>query len=627
GKVVIKMRDEEMDRQPLKAIKPAVDMMVTVKTYFHPNKVYIITGGLGGMGREMIPWMQNLGARKFIVTSRTSIKNNYIKFLVNRFRNDKHYASEWLVSTADCITTEGTQQLLKEAQKLGPIGGVFHLAVNLSDGFVANHTIDTFGVTIDVKAKILVNLDQLSRQLTYNLDYFVAFTSIGTGKGSASLTNYGYGNSMCERICEARRRDGLHGLAVQLGPIAGVGMVEYLEHRDEIYRVTALKQVNVHSYCELLDTLLAINTPVVTGFGYQDTQIATHGTRQSRMIEDLWHQLGIDPDDTPSNVTIGDIGVESLFAVEIQHEFERQWRVQASLYHVRTINIGMLKEFGHGDYLPLKNHLEAMISLSHALSNQVFIIASDECIKLNNITTGRPIYIMPTLTTNFSTFADWAQKHDRPVIGLNWTRDLNKLSSLTEVNEHFEQLLRRLEPNGAFDVVGHFDSGPLCVSLARAEWATVNAVIVDAFDELKLGDDNDQARLSPDVVIKVAVAEFPEAVRATVVRDINNEPDLNRKIGVIVKEMLDIAGKVLPINDIKEIFQIMYARILILSEFTMDKRTKVTMEQKLSLNMTGKLTIVKPLKIVHDADVRAVIDKTLSDYFLPNNKITGPRYS
>ena len=27
--------------------------------------------------------------------------------------------------------------------------------------------------------------------------------------------------------------------------------------------------------------------------------------------------------------------------------------------------------------------------------------------------------------------------------------------------------------------------------------------------------------------------------------------------------MLDIAGKVLPINDIKEIFQIMYARILI----------------------------------------------------------------
>ena len=146
------------------------------------------------------------------------------------------------------------------------------------------------------------------------------------------------------------------------------------------------------------------------------------------MIENLWKLLGIDPDATPNVVTIGDIGVESLFAVEIQHEFERQCHVQASLYHVRTINIGMLKEFGNDEYQSVKSHLEAMISLSLALSNQVFIIASDECTKLNNITTGQPIYIMPTLTTNFSTFADWAQKHDRPVIGLNWTRELNKLS-------------------------------------------------------------------------------------------------------------------------------------------------------------------------------------------------------
>ncbi|CAG2103413.1 unnamed protein product [Medioppia subpectinata] len=45
GKVVIKMRDEEMDRRPLKTIKPAVIMNTMIKTFFDPNKVYIITGG------------------------------------------------------------------------------------------------------------------------------------------------------------------------------------------------------------------------------------------------------------------------------------------------------------------------------------------------------------------------------------------------------------------------------------------------------------------------------------------------------------------------------------------------------------------------------------------------------
>lgn len=34
-----------------------------------------------------------------------------------------------LVSTSDIGTLEGTQQLIEEALKLGPVGGIFNLAV------------------------------------------------------------------------------------------------------------------------------------------------------------------------------------------------------------------------------------------------------------------------------------------------------------------------------------------------------------------------------------------------------------------------------------------------------------------------------------------------------------------
>ncbi|CAG2107868.1 unnamed protein product [Medioppia subpectinata] len=238
GKVIVKMRDEEIERTALTFIKPVPKLLVSVKTYFNANKVYIITGGLGGFGLELIPWMQSLGARKFVVTSRSGLKTDYQKFIVNRFvkksQNKKYFASDLMVSTANGLTIEGTKQLLNEAKELAPIGG------------------------------ILANLDQMTRQLDYKLDYFVVFSSISCGKGSPGQSNYGFGNSLCERICEERRRDGLHGLAVQYGPIGDVGVFESTSNKAST--------------------------------------------------------VGIDPKCTPNDTTLGDIGLDSMFAVELQQE-------------------------------------------------------------------------------------------------------------------------------------------------------------------------------------------------------------------------------------------------------------------------------------------------------------------
>jgi len=43
------------------------------------------------------------------------------------------------------------------------------------------------------------------------LEWFVVFSSIVSWYGNAGQANYGYGNSVMERICERRRSDGLPG--------------------------------------------------------------------------------------------------------------------------------------------------------------------------------------------------------------------------------------------------------------------------------------------------------------------------------------------------------------------------------------------------------------------------------
>ena len=132
GKLVIKIREEEHNRIALKGFNPTLKLNVTVKTYFDPKKVYIITGGLGGFGLELTHWMIFKGARNIVLTSRTGVKTNYQKFVLKRFESfgERFHMikSNIIVSTHDSKTIEGSKQLINEAKSLGPIGGVFHLA-------------------------------------------------------------------------------------------------------------------------------------------------------------------------------------------------------------------------------------------------------------------------------------------------------------------------------------------------------------------------------------------------------------------------------------------------------------------------------------------------------------------
>lgn len=51
------------------------------------------------------------------------------------------------------------------------------------------------------------------------------FSSAASGYGNVAQSNYGYANSICERICERRRKIGLPALCIQWGPVSDVGIV------------------------------------------------------------------------------------------------------------------------------------------------------------------------------------------------------------------------------------------------------------------------------------------------------------------------------------------------------------------------------------------------------------------
>ncbi len=75
-----------------------------------------------------------------------------------------------------------------------------------------NQSREQFQQVADPKVAGTQNLDQVTRQrCSRTLDWFVVFSSVSCGRGNAGQANYGFANSLMERVCEHRKHDGFPG--------------------------------------------------------------------------------------------------------------------------------------------------------------------------------------------------------------------------------------------------------------------------------------------------------------------------------------------------------------------------------------------------------------------------------
>ncbi|CAG2166966.1 unnamed protein product [Oppiella nova] len=588
GRLIIKFRDEETVRTPLLAMNRTMNMRTTVKTFFDPNKVYVITEGLGTFGLELIQWMHYRGGRKFVVTSRYGITTDYQKFIINRFKevskSDKNLSLDLLVSTANGMTIEGTQQLLNEAKNLGPIGGVFHLALALYNELFEQQFLEDFCAAVDIKHKIFAHLDQLSRQLAYKLDYFVVFSSVSCGKGNGGQSNYGFGNSMCERICDERRRDGLHGLAVQYGPIGDVGVMGGV---DQGLGFTSMRKQRIHSCCDVLDKLLAMNTPIVTSYIRVNNQ-TKEGTLEQNFIESIWRDMNIDPNVTPNDTTLADIGMESMFAVVLQQKLEKEYKMSLTVNLIKCLTVGLLKESENAKTGLVQSYLNSLRQSTDFLLKYNFHISKEKTIALNKCQTGKRLYILPPFELNFTAWEEWALRANRPVIGLNWTPDVSRLTSLQEVTKYYVNLLKHLEPmDGKYDVIGHLDGAVICTQLVVKGMADI-AVAIDAINYKHFYVDN---KLNDDFmskfVIKSLLKQIPDSYVNKILKEIS---DIKTKIAIIGKELVGLGGRGLVATDLTHVLEIMFARIECLLEYRLNATTMH------SNDMKTQLVVIKPIE-------------------------------
>lgn len=85
-----------------------------------------LSGGLGGLGLELIDWLILRGARNLIISSRRGITTGYQRWKIQKW---KTRGAKIIICTDDITVKQGVRNLLEKANTLGPIVAIFNLAM------------------------------------------------------------------------------------------------------------------------------------------------------------------------------------------------------------------------------------------------------------------------------------------------------------------------------------------------------------------------------------------------------------------------------------------------------------------------------------------------------------------
>lgn len=118
----------------------------------------------------------------------------------------------------------------------------------------------------------------------------MVFSSVSCGRGNAGQTNYGMANSIMERICELRKRDGYPAVAVQWGAIGEVGLVAEMQEMQTEIEIGGTLQQRISSCLAVLDSFLRQDEPIVSSMVVAEKRGGAGGA--NNIVEVVMQVLG-----------------------------------------------------------------------------------------------------------------------------------------------------------------------------------------------------------------------------------------------------------------------------------------------------------------------------------------------
>lgn len=184
---------------------------VTENVRLRKQGVYLITGGLGGVGLELAEYLAQTVQAKLILLGRSAFpdqdkwsewlsthdQQNRISQKIQKLQAMKALGAEVMIVSADVTNLDQMSVVLnKSNQRFGEIHGVIHAAAVYGGGMMQLTTKETVASALAPKVqgtRVLETLFQASQ-----LDFFVLCSSLNSFVGESGMADYTAGNAFID---------------------------------------------------------------------------------------------------------------------------------------------------------------------------------------------------------------------------------------------------------------------------------------------------------------------------------------------------------------------------------------------------------------------------------------------
>ncbi|KAK2886654.1 phthioceranic/hydroxyphthioceranic acid synthase-like [Channa argus] len=381
-----------------------IPLLGAKKQLFRKRAVYVVAGGLSGLGFETVKFISQRGGEHVVILSRSKPTPDVQQEIHNV---EKQCGNNITSMECDISVPEHVNKVVGViGQKFPgcPIRGVFHSAVVLHDGLIETLNRSLYEKVLKPKVNGALNLHHATQHC--QLDYFVCYSSISAFLGNASQTNYAAANSFLDMFCQYRRKLGLPAQSINWGAL-NLGLLFNKEHFHRFLEAKGMMVLNVAEIHQSLEQCLVLNRPqqAVCRFHFRNirynilSQNAALTMRLSALVEEAFQKsketdsqskqadsvspkeyvisllcetIGMDQSELKDESPLSSLGIDSMQAMTLQNLIFQERGVNVPLVKLLDPNatvstvVNILSEGDEGDDFRL-NPAEVMNEVSTRL--------------------------------------------------------------------------------------------------------------------------------------------------------------------------------------------------------------------------------------------------------------------
>ncbi|KAF2624055.1 ketoacyl-synt-domain-containing protein [Macroventuria anomochaeta] len=239
-----------------------------------PHGTYLVTGGFGDLGLEVLKFLVQKGARRIVVISRSGLPprkdwlsaSGSMAAVVQKIANLESLGATIYALPLDIGSSSTSTELSVALDRLSlpPVLGVVHAAGISGYGYIKDSTSTSYVDVMGPKVQGALNLHNVFPSGT--LDFFVFFSSIGQIIGTPGQSAYAASNAFLDGLATQRRSQGCNSIAIQwtawraLGLASDTALVDLELHSKGVTDITVKEGFQAWMHLSDIDTDHAVVT-------------------------------------------------------------------------------------------------------------------------------------------------------------------------------------------------------------------------------------------------------------------------------------------------------------------------------------------------------------------------------